>query len=121
MKPSFLDIPDLETAQEEIAKVGASPVSIKIMAPKAVFRVIKVYNLSPSAANILKQEMLSKGGEAAVGAQVVNCKQDKTDVILMGTLAQFRKVLKNLKIQPAGLSTLAKELEQLLTNSGTVL
>lgn len=46
MKPHFLDIPDLDTAAKEIARVGASPVSVKIMAPKAVFRVIKVYDLS---------------------------------------------------------------------------
>lgn len=114
MKPCFLDIPDLKRAEAEIAGVGASPVSVKIMAPKAVFRVIKVYDLSAAAANILKQEMLSKGGEAAVGAQVVNCKQDKTDVILMGTLAQYRRVIKNLRIQPAGLPALAEELAALL-------
>jgi len=84
------------------------------MAPKAVFKVIKVYNLCPAAANILKQEMLSKGGEAAVGAQVANCHLDQSDVVLMGTLAQYRTVIKTLKIQPAGLKKLAKELEELL-------
>lgn len=116
MKPHFLDIPDLDTAAKEIARVGASPVSVKIMAPKAVFRVIKVYDLSSTAANILKQEMLSKGGEAAVGDQVVNCRQDKTDVVLMGTLAQYRRVIKTLRIQPVGLAKLAEELEELLKN-----
>ncbi|HOB35072.1 MAG: hypothetical protein GX090_00975 [Firmicutes bacterium] len=114
MKPHFLDIPDLETAAAEIARVGASPVSVKIMAPKAVFRVIKVYGLRPGAANMLKQEMLSKGGEAAVADQVVNCRRESTDVILMGTLAQYKKVIEKLKIQPAGLPALAAELEELL-------
>lgn len=113
-KPYFLDIPDLETAAREISRVGASPISVRIMAPKAVFKVIKIHDLKSSAANILKQEMLSKGGEAAVGAQVVNCHQEKTDVVLMGTLAQYRRVLKSLKIQPVGLSALARELEKLL-------
>lgn len=114
MNPHFLEIPDLQTAEAEIAGVGASAAGVKIMAAKAVFRVIKVYDLSPSAANILKQEMLSKGGDAAVGAQVVNCRQDKTDAVLMGTLAQYRKVIKTLKIQPAGLKELAQQLEKLL-------
>jgi len=36
-------------------------------------------------------------------------------------LAQYREVLQTLKIQPAGLSDLAAELEKLLTNPGTVL
>lgn len=114
MKPFFLDIPNLEKAAAEIAAVGASPISVKIMAPKAVFRTIKIRGLPAPAANILKQEMLSKGGEAAVGAQVVNCRQDKTDVVLMATLDQYRRVIKNLKIQPGVLPDLAKELEALL-------
>ena len=62
---------------------------------------------------MLKQEMLSKGGEAAVADQVVNCRRESTDVILMGTLAQH-KVIEKLKIQPAGLPALAAELEELL-------
>lgn len=114
MQPRFLDIPDLKTAREEIARVGASPVSVEIMAPKAVFRVIKVHDLTPTQANILKQEMLSKGGEAAVGDQVVNCRQQRTDAVLMGTLKQYRNVIKTLKIQPVGLKELAHQLEELL-------
>lgn len=112
--PHFLQVDNLATAKEEIARVGASPVSVNIMAQKAVFKVIKVYDLSSTAANILKQEMLSKGGEAAVGDQVVNCRQPKTDVVLMGTIAQYRRVIKTLKIQPVGLAKLAEELEELL-------
>lgn len=114
MKPCFLDIPNLERAAAEIAAVGASPISVKIMAPKAVFKTIKIHGLSAASANILKQEMLSKGGEAAVGDQVVNCRQDKTDVVLMATLAQYRKVIKYLKIQPGVLPSLAGDLEELL-------
>lgn len=117
MQPHFLRVDSLKQAREEIARVGASPVSVDIMAPKAVFRVIKVYNLSPAQANILKQEMLSKGGEAAVGDQVVNCRQQRTDAVLMGTLRQYRQVIKTLKIQPVGLSELARQLEELLQDS----
>ena len=112
--PHFLDLDSLKQAKAEIAGVGASPVSVNIMAAKAIFKVIKVYNLSPTAANILKQEMLSKGGEAAVGDQVVNCRQPSTDAILMGTIAQYRRVIKTLKIQPVGLAKLAQQLEEML-------
>ena len=114
MEVKILDIDNLSQAQEEIAAVGASPVSVKIMAPKAVFRVIKVSGISATAANILKQEMLSKGGEAAVWAGAVNCKQPTGDVILMGTLHQFRKVIRSLRIQPVGLPKLAEKLKKLL-------
>lgn len=114
MEMQILNIETLERAKEEIARVGASPISVNIMAPKAVFRVIKVTSLSATAANILKQEMLSKGGEAAVHAAVVNCRQKTSDVILMGTLYQYRRVIKSLRIQPVGLSQLADKLKDLL-------
>jgi dihydropteroate synthase len=111
----ILTIENVAQAKQEIAKVGASPVSINIMAAKAVFKVIKVTGVSATAANILKQEMLSKGGEAAVHAGAVNCKQAVSDVILMGTLNQYRRVIKSLRIQPLGLRTLAEQLTNLLS------
>lgn len=118
MDIELLHIQNLSQAKEEITKVGASPVSVNIMAPKAVFHVVKVIGVSATAANILKQEMLSKGGEAAVHAGAVNCKQKSGDVILMGTLAQYRKVIRSLRIQPVGLPLLAEKLKILL-NEGS--
>ncbi len=117
MDVRILTIETLEKAKEEIARVGASPVSVNIMAPKAIFRVIKVSGLSATAANILKQEMLAKGGEAAVHAEVVNCRQKTSDVLLMGTLYQYRKVIKSLRIQPVGLSKLSEKLKSFLQES----
>ncbi|EEG76655.1 hypothetical protein [Dethiobacter alkaliphilus] len=114
MEVELMQIENLAQAKEAIASVGASPVSVNIMAPKAVFRVIKVTGVSATAANILKQEMLSKGGDAAVHAGVVNCRQSKSDVILMGTVKQYRQVIKSLHIQPVGLPKLADKLKKLL-------
>ena len=112
-----LTIENLAQAKEEIARVGASPISVNIMAPKAIFHVVKVTGISATAANILKQEMLSKGGEAAVPAGAVNCSQPIGDVILMGTLQQFRKVIRSLRIQPVGLSLLAEELKTIIDSA----
>lgn len=117
MELELLHIRTLSQAKEAIAGVGASPVSVNIMAPKAIFRVVKVTGVSATAANILKQEMLSKGGEAAVHAGAVNCTQKVTDVILMGTLKQYRRVIKSLRIQPVGLPVLAEKLQALLEES----
>lgn len=119
MEIELLHIQNLSQAKEEISKVGASPVSVNIMAPKAVFYVVKVTGVSATAANILKQEMLSKGGEAAVHAGAVNCRQKNSDVILMGTLAQYRKVLRSLRIQPVGLPLLAEKIKILLDIEGS--
>ncbi|HZK25584.1 MAG TPA: hypothetical protein VFC74_09410 [Oscillospiraceae bacterium] len=114
MEVTELKITNQSQAKKEIAKVGASTVSINIMAPKAVFRVIKITGISPIAANILKQEMLSKGGEAAVPAGAINCKEPSCDVIMMGTLQQFRKVIRSLRIQPLTLPAIAELIKEQL-------
>ena len=117
MEVELLQLENLAQAKEAIASVGASPVSVNIMAPKAIFRIIKVTGVSATAANILKQEMLSKGGDAAVHAGVVNCRQNISDVILMGTIKQYRQVIKSLHIQPVGLPKFAEKLKKLLEES----
>lgn len=117
MDVEILNIQNLAEAKEAIAAVGASPVSVNIMAPKAIFRAIKVTGVSATAANILKQEMLSKGGEAAVHAGAVNCRQKTGDVILLGTLKQYRQVIRSLKIQPVGLPLLAEKLKAVLAEA----
>ena len=47
---------------DELAAINVSPEGIRIMEPKGDFILVKVEGLSPQAANILKQEMLAKGG-----------------------------------------------------------
>lgn len=117
MEIKELQITNQSQAKAEIAKVGASPVSVNIMAPKAVFRVIKVSGVPPIVANILKQEMLSKGGEAAVPAGAINCKERNCDVILMGTLQQFRRVIRSLRIQPLTLPAIAEQIKEHLAEA----
>ncbi|SHK15463.1 dihydropteroate synthase [Anaerobranca californiensis DSM 14826] len=117
MELEVLDIPNIQRAREEIANVKASPVSIPLMADKCVFKVIKLRDLSTTAANILKQEFLSKGGEVAVSENTVNSRDKYTDVIMMGTIRQYKEVIKKLKIQPLNLPELAKKLEEIIKTS----
>ncbi len=60
------------TGKKELSQIKAEEVSIDIMAPKAVFRVVKLFDVHPAAANIIKQEMLAIGGETAVARGCVN-------------------------------------------------
>lgn len=94
--------------------MGADQAGCRLMAPKAVHRVLKISGLTPVQANILKQEMLAKGGEAAVARGVVEHAVDKTDVLLMGTLKQFDALLAKLKLQPFGLAALGEEIRRVL-------
>ena len=88
---------------------------IEIMVPKSQHLAIKVGPVSAQAAQVLKQEMLSKGGEAATHWEVLKGRSN-TSVFLFGTIAQYRKLLPKLKLQPFRLPLLAKELEVVLDN-----
>ncbi len=111
-----INVSNLKEAQQEITKVGSDSAGCRWMAPKAVHRVLKISGIEPKQANIIKQEMLSRGGEAAVARGTVDGSIEKTDVLLMGTLKQFEELNIKLKMQPFGLSKLAAELKAILRN-----
>lgn len=112
--PRVIHIADLRQAAVELERVGADRQGCRFMAPKAVHRLIKVESLTPRAANLLKQEMLAKGGEAAVSRGTADWSVERTDALLMGTVRQFRLLIRKLKLQPFGLARLAGELEAVL-------
>lgn len=112
----FVLIDSYQKARKYMEGIGADPSGQKYMQSKALFFTIIVDNLSVPAAIILKQEMLSKGGEVAVHRETLTHKVDRTAVLLMGTVHQYRKLIRKLKGQPFQLSRLADELEVLLSN-----
>jgi len=103
-------------ALAEIAAVGSDRSGCRLMAPKAVHRLLKLSGVTPKQANIIKQEMLGKGGEAAVARKVVEGLGEETDVLLMGTLKQYEALLVKLRMQPFGLAELAEQIRQVLQN-----
>ncbi|MBP2072058.1 MAG: hypothetical protein PWQ59_2320 [Thermoanaerobacterium sp.] len=99
MKSEILKIDNLSEAKNELKKLNIEDVSVAIMASKAVFCVIKLKDVHPAAANIIKQEMLALGGEAAVERGCINMSIEKSQVVIMGTLKQYLKLLSKLKMQ----------------------
>ena len=107
-----------EAARRAMDEIGCDHGGTAIMQNKALFRVIKVEGLATKAANILKQTMLAKGGEAAVRRGTVDLSADKTDVLLYGTVRQYHQAITQLKLQPWGLKQLAIELHHVLGAAG---
>ncbi len=108
-----LDSPD--KIRTEMRKIGADARGIGIMTPKASFRAIKLEGLNSAAANIIKQEMLSKGGEATISHLVHSKEETETDVLLLGTLRHYQGLIKKLRMQPfRSLVAIASELGQAL-------
>lgn len=111
----ILDLHTPDEIRAEMEKVGASVPGMKIMMPKASFRVIKVEGLNFAAANIIKQEMLARGGEAVISHQVYSTKDVDSDVLLLGTERHCQDLLRKLRVQPfKRLRMIATEVEQAL-------
>ena len=82
--PRLLHLSTVEELRAEMEKIGCSSRGIEIMTPKGSFRAIKLEGLNFAAANILKQEMLSKGGEAVTSREVYSKKEAKSDIDVDG-------------------------------------
>jgi dihydropteroate synthase len=101
-------------AERELRCINVDSGGIAMMAPKMLTRCVKLTGLQCRQANILKQEMLGLGGDAAVARGTVACSIDKTDVILIGTDKQLHTLCGKLAPQPFGLPALAAELKKTL-------
>jgi len=101
-------------SQEKVRKImkeiRVDPYGIKIMAPKATGFLLRINSVSNITANILKQEMLSLGADAAIARDSLTGRVKITDCLLMGTLNQYLGLKEKLKRQPFGLDKLGEEI-----------
>ena len=95
-------------------EVGVHPRGMNIMLPKGAFVRLLIRDLDPRQANIIKQSMLSIGGEAAVPMGFLDFTIERGDMLLTGTLTQMARLTDKLKLQPFGLKVLAEEIEEVL-------
>jgi dihydropteroate synthase len=100
-------------------KIRVDEYGIRIMVPKAITRLVRVNAVSNITANILKQEMLSLGGDVAVARGALTGKTKKTDCLLIGSLAQFSRLRGKLVRQPFGLHAFARQLADSLAKYHT--
>ncbi|HOD54453.1 MAG TPA: dihydropteroate synthase [Candidatus Cloacimonadota bacterium] len=94
-----IDIRNLNQAKTALKQIEVTEAGIDLMADKMLHINIKMKDVKLAAANILKQEMLSLGADAAVAKGVVTGKAEYSDVILSGSLNQFNKLSHKLEKQ----------------------
>lgn len=114
--PRILTLESPAQVEAEMAAIGVDPIGARIMVPKAVFRAVKIEGVGTAAANIIKQQMLSKGGEAALNRSSCLSTGESTDVLLLGTMRQYRLLIARLRMQPFGLRRLADAIREALTS-----
>jgi dihydropteroate synthase len=110
-----LHITNAREAIHEMGKVGVDPTGIKLMKGKTLHYNLKVEGIDPRTANLLKQEMLSVGGDAALDKRGLDCSSSSTDALLMGTEKQFEKLFSKLEQYP-NLHPFGQSLREILRN-----
>ncbi|MGB9628806.1 MAG: dihydropteroate synthase [Thermodesulfobacteriota bacterium] len=115
----FLNITTAKDAIHEMGKVGVDATGLKLMKGKALHYNFKIEGIEPRIANLLKQEMLSLGGDVALNRKGIDCSTRSTDAILMGTEKQFDKLILRLtqfpELQSIGVS-LREAIKNILKN-----
>lgn len=112
--PIFVEVKSLEDAKNEIIKIGSDLKSIDIMAPKAISKVIKLENILLQDAIIVKQDMLSIGGEVAVPKDAFELKEKTADILIMGTIKQLRDLVEKLNRHYPRIRNISNEISILL-------
>lgn len=103
--------------RREMARIGSRKEGLRIMTARGLFHLVRLQQVTVAAANILKQEMLAHGGEAAVHWQAVACGVPRSDVLLLGTEAQLQEVCRRLRRQPFGLPATAAAIREALRHA----
>ncbi len=110
-----IHITNANEAIQQMKKVGVDPTGIKLMEGKTLHFNLKVEGIDPRTANLLKQEMLSMGGDVAVDGRGLDCSTKQTDALLLGTQKNFEKLILKLEQYP-DLQPLGQSIKETLKN-----
>ena len=81
-KVRALNIKNRDEGLKEYKRIGASPDGSSLMIDKIFPISLKVRGVNPLAANILKQEMLARGGDVVTSWNTIKGDSKKTDIIM---------------------------------------
>ncbi len=112
-----------EAAAAEMRRLACPERSIERMAPKADALAVVLEGATPAQANLLKQEMLAAGGDAAIRPEAWlgstgPTAPETTDVVLVGTRLELETLLLGLDQVPAAdLPEMGREVADALAGS----
>jgi dihydropteroate synthase len=104
----------LSEIAREIERTESDPEGVGIMTRKGRIFPVRLSHVSLKASPLLKQEMLSVGGDSAHARGIADHSVDASPVILLATWGQYRRALPKLRREPFGLKDLADEVDHAL-------
>jgi len=112
-----INITDTGELSGALSSLGADRRSLPYFDNKRAVECFFVPDADVRAANVMKQEMLSLGGDAAVNAHAVDCKTEKSSVLLFGSVKQLSQFADKLKTMPWwGFPKISAEVAEALAN-----
>ncbi|MRR39557.1 dihydropteroate synthase, partial [bacterium] len=107
--------------EQAILSCGCDPAALPYLTPKLTHKNLLLEGVRLYAANVLKQSMLSIGGDVAVHRNAITGKIETSDCLVMGDLRHYHLLVEKLRLQP-GLDALADIIEeQVFTREETLL
>ena len=94
----------------EVIRIGADEKSAYWFAKKLNGFGISIRGVKCFAANIIKQEMLSKGADAVINRECITGKTEYSDVLIVGKKENIELACKKLFLQGELLSNISKEI-----------
>ncbi len=113
---SVLEVKTPQDAGIAMRKLGATGTGSQVMQNKSIHLMLKIRNLTTTEALIIKQEMLARGGDAALARDAVSHETEMTDVLVMGTLLQFERLSRKLEGQARSLPLIAEMIRECIAN-----
>ena len=94
----------------ELEKIGFDSSYVAVASEKFQYKTLKIFDLSPAQANIIKQTAISFGSDCATNRDVITGKAECSNVILGGSVSELKKIAEKLKSQPFALSELSEKI-----------
>ncbi len=100
--------------RDELYNIEVSKEVIDYMASKFTYKRFYIKSIDHRAANILKQEALSIGMDAAISYKTYTLIPLKTDILLAGSIVQILRLAEKLMKQPFKLKQLGQDLKYII-------
>ena len=121
IEAELLDIKNIEDCRKAMLLIGVTSNGSQIMKKKTLVYNILINNISTTEALIIKQEMLARGGDAALPRDAVSHETQKVSLIISGTQLQVERLINKIRQQVRELPAIADMLTELMNkNNDTV-
>ncbi len=109
-----LEASTLAEIAREIEATASDPEGVGIMTRKGRIYAVRLDDVPLTTAPILKQEILSVGGDSAHARGIADHSVPTSAVVLLATWGQYQRLFPKLKRQPFHLKEIADEVERAL-------